>query len=61
MPACPVQDMPSRLPTTASTMLANNLSKFLLSIGPQVHTCHITHPECSEYHTTQQGMFRAEG
>lgn len=28
-------DMPSRLPTTASTLLANNLTKFLLSVGPQ--------------------------
>ena len=28
-------DLPSRLPTTASTLFANNVSKFLLSIGPQ--------------------------
>jgi len=28
-------DLPSRLPTTASTLFANNVSKFLLSLGPQ--------------------------
>lgn len=28
-------DLPSRLPTTSSTLYANNISKFLLSIGPQ--------------------------
>jgi NAD(P) transhydrogenase len=28
-------DLPSRLPTTASTLFANNVAKFLLSIGPQ--------------------------
>lgn len=28
-------DMPSRLATTSSTLYANNISKFLLSIGPQ--------------------------
>lgn len=28
-------DMPSRLPTTSSSLYANNISKFLLSIGPQ--------------------------
>ncbi len=28
-------DFPSRLPTTASTLFANNVTKFLLSIGPQ--------------------------
>jgi H+-translocating NAD(P) transhydrogenase len=27
-------DLPSRLPTTSSTLYANNISKFLLSIGP---------------------------
>merc|ERR1712176_703584 len=27
-------DLPSRLPTTASTLYSNNISKFLLSIGP---------------------------
>jgi len=28
-------DLPSRLPTTSSTLYANNISKFLLSAGPQ--------------------------
>lgn len=28
-------DLPSRLPTTSSTLYSNNISKFLLSIGPQ--------------------------
>ena len=28
-------DLPSRLPTTSSSLYANNISKFLLSIGPQ--------------------------
>ena len=28
-------DLPSRLPSTASTLFANNVAKFLLSIGPQ--------------------------
>ena len=28
-------DLPSRLPTTSSTLFANNISKFLLSAGPQ--------------------------
>lgn len=28
-------DLPSRLPTTSSTLYANNISKFLLSMGPQ--------------------------
>ena len=28
-------DLPSRLPTTSSNLYANNISKFLLSIGPQ--------------------------
>jgi H+-translocating NAD(P) transhydrogenase len=28
-------DLPSRLPTTASNLFANNVAKFLLSIGPQ--------------------------
>lgn len=27
-------DMPSRLPTQASTLFSNNISKFLLSMGP---------------------------
>jgi proton-translocating NAD(P)+ transhydrogenase len=30
-------DLPSRLPTTASTLYANNVSKFLLSMGPKDH------------------------
>lgn len=30
-------DLPSRLPTTSSSLYANNISKFLLSAGP--HTC----------------------
>ena len=29
--------MPSRLPTQASTLYGNNISKFLLSIGEQSH------------------------
>ena len=28
-------DLPSRLPTTSSSLYSNNISKFLLSIGPQ--------------------------
>ena len=28
-------DLPSRLPTTSSSLYANNISKFLLSVGPQ--------------------------
>ena len=28
-------DLPSRLPTTSSTLYANNISKLLLSAGPQ--------------------------
>jgi len=28
-------DLPSRLPTTSSSLYANNISKFLLSMGPQ--------------------------
>eukprot|EP00957_Ditylum_brightwellii_P153369 11673239-Ditylum_brightwellii.AAC.1 len=27
-------DLPSRLPTTSSTLYSNNISKFLLSTGP---------------------------
>lgn len=30
-------DLPSRLPTQSSTLYANNISKFLLSIGQQDH------------------------
>lgn len=30
-------DLPSRLPTQASTLYANNISKFLLSIGEKEH------------------------
>ena len=31
-------DLPSRLPSTASTLFANNVAKFILSIGPQTVT-----------------------
>lgn len=30
-------DLPSRLPTQSSTLYANNISKFLLSIGEKGH------------------------
>lgn len=30
-------DLPSRLPTQSSTLYANNISKFLLSIGEKDH------------------------
>ena len=33
-------DLPSRLPTTSSSLYANNISKFLLSIGPQTSKEH---------------------
>lgn len=39
-------DLPSRLPTTASTLFANNVAKFLLSIGPQT--------------TKQKGVFQID-
>lgn len=34
-------DLPSRLPTQSSTLYANNISKFLLSIGE----CYCFHPK----------------
>ena len=30
-------DLPSRLPTQSSTLYANNISKFLMSIGEKNH------------------------
>ena len=32
-------DLPSRLPTTSSSLYSNNISKFLLSAGPQTTKC----------------------
>lgn len=34
-------DLPSRLPTQSSTLYANNISKFLLSIGIHFHLHHL--------------------
>jgi len=39
-------DLPSRLPTTASNLFANNVAKFILSIGPQT--------------TKQKGVFQID-
>jgi NAD(P) transhydrogenase len=35
-------DLPSRLPTQSSTLYANNITKFLLSIGKSKYSIHIT-------------------